>query len=192
MFYSSVHAETHSVSPALCHDVVIAAFRSKTMLNLLLGANRDTYPAARRSLAEQTRGDSTWLWLFDLSHVSPRLTPSHTISHHLTPSHTVSHRLTALERCVAVLPPTHLTSYAGSLTNLESGAGPNVLRKCLIWTGAEMSHIRMFPCKQAARRAQTEPRLRINLIHDRIKRTVLSEPKVRLYVFMSRHYRHTW
>lgn len=179
MFYSSVHAETHSVSPSLCHDVVIAAFRSKTMLNLLLGANRDTYPAARRSLAEQNRGDSTWLWLFDLSH-------------RLTPSHTVSHRLTALERCVAVLPPTHLTSYAGSLTNLETGAGPNVLRKCLIWTGAEMSHIRMFPCKQAARQAQTEPRLRINLIHDRIKRTVLSEPKVKLYVFMSRHYRHTW
>lgn len=80
MFYSSVHAETHSVSPSLCHDVVIAAFRSKTMLNLLLGANRDTYPAARRSLAEQTRGDSTWLWLFDLSH---RLTPSHTVSQHL-------------------------------------------------------------------------------------------------------------
>ena len=35
-----------------------------------------------------------------------------------------------------------------------------------------MSHIRMFLCKQAMHQAQTEPRLRINLIHYRIKRAV--------------------
>lgn len=36
-----------------------------------------------------------------------------------------------------------LTTYIGCLANLERGAGPHVLRNCIIWTCAEMSHIKL-------------------------------------------------